>query len=222
MGAIKILFNSLCLLIGAGLAFSASGESLRGRFATGQAYSAEYSLSSGKNADGMRTEHVTITASLDGNRVPLRYEYDADDYPPVRKSPLGLLTIVTNSGGMEGAVTYNYVLPFNGALISVGTVQTPLHLGKAQSIDVRKNEDLSSEDVSRIVSRVVDFGGRALVSARDPYISAAFLFFGLRCRGGKDYSFLHTLLVEKEIADDPIFYRRLRSSICLPTDQAGR
>jgi hypothetical protein len=211
---IKVLLK-LLLLIGMGFALSANAESLRGKFATNQTYSAEFSVDDGENSDGMRIEHVTITVYLEGSHVPLTYQYDADDYPSVQASPLGFLSIVTNSGGMEGSVTYDYVLPFKGTLVSVGTVQTSLHLGKVQSIDIAKNPKMSSEDVSAMVSRVVDFGARVLPSAHDPHASAAFLFLGTTCRRGKDYTFLKALLAEKEIADDPVFYQKVRSSICL-------
>lgn len=214
MNVIKTLCN-LLLLIGAGFALSASAESLHGKFATNQAYTAEYSVSEGENSDGMRIERVTVTVHIEGNRAPLTYEYDADDYPSVEANLLGFLSIIVNSGGMEGHVTYNYLLPHEGALVSVGTVQTSLHLGKVQSIDVAKSTRMSSDDVSRMVSSVVDFGARAFPRTRDPYASAAFLFLGLKCRGGKDYSFLKALLTQKEIADDPVFYRKLRASICL-------
>lgn len=119
-------------------------------------------------------------------------------------------------------MTYNYLLPFKGALVSIGTVQTSLHLGKVASIHVEKNTRMSSEDLSRMISGVVDFGRNAFSSARDPYASAAFLFLGVKCRDGKDYSFLKPLLEEKEMTDDPVFHRKLRSSVCLHANEVGR
>lgn len=218
---IKILCK-LSFLVGMVLAPSANAEPLHGKFATNQAYSAEYAVRDGENPDGMRIEHVTVTVHIEGSPAPLTYEYDADDYPSVKASPLGFLSIISNSGGMEGHVTYNYVLPYEGALLSVGTVQTSLHLDKVQSIDVAKSTKMSSDDVSRIVSSIVDFGARAFPGTDDPHASAAFLFLGLKCRGGKGYPFLKMLLTEKEIADDPVFYRKLRASICMRNNGAWR
>ena len=221
MSTIKILCK-LSLVTGVVFALSANAEPLHGKFTKNQAYSAEYSVSSGENSDGMRIERVTVTVHIEENRAPLTYEYDADDYPSVEASPLGFLSIIVNSGGMEGHVTYNYLLPYEGALVSVGTVQTSLHLGKVQSIDVAKSTKMSSADVSRIVSSVVDSGADVFPSTEDPYASAAFLFLGLKCRGGKDYSSLKMLLTEKDIADDPVFYRKLRASICMRNNGARR
>lgn len=167
-------------------------------------------------------ERVRVTVHIEGSHTPLTYEYDADDYPSVEASPLGVLSIITNSRGMEGGAAYTYLIPYKGALVSIGTVQTSLHLGKVQSIAVAKSTKMSSDDVSSMVSRVVDFSAHAFPRAHDPYASVAFLFLGMRCRSGKDYSFLKTLLTEKEIADDPVFYRKLRTSICLDNHEMVR
>ncbi|MGN6649541.1 hypothetical protein [Trinickia sp.] len=216
--------NILCkilLVIVAGFALSANAESLRGRFATNRAYTAEYSVIEAKDSDGMRIERVAITVYIEGNHAPLTYTYDADDYPSVQANPLGFLSIIVNSGGMEGHVTYNYLLPFKGLLESVGTVQTSLHLGKVESIDVEKNVNISSNDINEMVLGVVDFNSSAFRNARNPYVGSAFLLFGEEYQNSQGYSDLMQMLGEKEIVDDPVFYNKLRSSVFPGGDRGG-
>lgn len=143
--AIKIL--SLVAFIFS-ISNSAKAESVHGKFFNGTTYSGEYLVTEGWSSDGMRVNPVTIKLKIAGEKAQLRYTHVADDLPSVKSSDMGFLSIIVKSGGMEGRVTYNYVIPVHGALTSIGAVQTDLHLGKIESIDVQPNQNISKDAIN--------------------------------------------------------------------------
>ncbi|WP_322106532.1 hypothetical protein [Paraburkholderia sp. J41] len=200
---------------------SARAESVNGRFFTGQVYSGEFSFSESSNADGMRVNPVSVRLTIDGQKNLLFYTYVADDLPTIRASDMGFLSIITNSGGMEGSVTYNYVIPNRDSLVSVGTVQTTLHLGKIEKIDVQPNKDLEKDEINGFIERIARFNVSALSEPVNAYPAAMLLLLGQgKYLTPKDDVNLSILYKNKEIVDDPILLRTLKRVICSDTQIA--
>jgi hypothetical protein len=193
---------------------SARAETVQGKFFNGVTYIGEHSFTESRNADGMRVNTVTIKLKIENEENPLRYTYVADDLPTVKANDMGFLSIIVNSGGMEGSVTYNYVVPDHGALISIGTVQTTLHLGKIESIDVQPNKNIPEDMVDFLAKQIVTSNPSALSDPSNSYSAATLLLLG---RGKylalADKSNLSALIGSKEISDDPVLLRAIKSVI---------
>ncbi|WP_338641091.1 hypothetical protein [Burkholderia pyrrocinia] len=200
----------------------ARAESVHGKFFNGQAYSGEYLVAEATNSDGMRVHPVTVRLKVDGEKFPLAYSYVADDIPSVKSNDAGFLLIVVNSGGMEGSVTYDYVVPIRGKLASIGTVQTTLHLGKIESIDVQPNKGLAKNEINELVEGIVRFNPSALTEPLNAYPAAILLLLGqgkfLTPAGD---SGLSRLYVNKEISDDPVLLKAIKKVISPDAQQEG-
>ncbi|CAB3796243.1 hypothetical protein LMG28688_04266 [Paraburkholderia caffeinitolerans] len=193
---------------------AARAESVHGKFFNGQTYEGDYSVTEGSNSDGMRVNPLTIKLRVDGGKSPLIYTYVADDLPSVKASDMGFLSVVVNSGGMEGSVTYNYVIPDRGALVSIGIVQTTLHLGKVESIDVQPNSRLTKKEVNEFIEGIVRFNLPALSAPLNAYSISILLLLG---RGDfltpEDNSRLSAIYMSKEISNDPVLLRAIEKII---------
>ena len=201
---------------------AARAESVHGKFFNGQAYSGEYLVAEATNSDGMRVHPVTVRLKVDGEKFPLTYSYIADDIPSVKSNDAGFLLIVVNSGGMEGSVTYNYVVPIRGKLASIGTVQTTLHLGKIESIDVQSNKGLEKKEINKLVEGIVRFNPSALSDPLNAYPTAILLLLGQ----GKfltlaDDSRLSKRYANKEISDDPVLLKAIKTVIGQDVQENG-
>jgi hypothetical protein len=193
---------------------AARAESLHGKFPNGQAYSGEYSIAESSNADGMRVNPVTVKLKVDGEKDILLHTYVADDLPSVKASDMGFLSIVVNSGGMEGSVTYNYVILNQGALVSIGIVQTTLHLGKIESIDVQRDKNLTKDEINEFVKQIVRFNPPALSEPLNAYPAATLLLLGQgRFLTPEDDFRLSALYGNNEISADPVLLRAIKSAI---------
>ncbi|MDR6482004.1 hypothetical protein [Paraburkholderia terricola] len=191
---------------------AARAESLHGKFANGQAYSGEYAIAESSNADGMRVNPVTIKLKVDGEKSLLQYAYVTDDLPSVKASDMGFLSIVVNSGGMEGSVTYNYVTLNHGALVSIGIVQTTLHLGKIERIDVQPNKNLTKDENNEFVRQIVRFDPPALSKPLNAYSAATLLLLSQgRFLTLEDDFRLSALYGNKEISADPVLLHAIKS-----------
>ncbi|MCU9955964.1 hypothetical protein OEJ37_21615 [Burkholderia sp. BKH01] len=192
----------------------ARAESVHGKFFNGQAYSGEYLVAEATNSDGMRVHPVTVRLKVDGEKFPLPYSYIADDIPSVKSNDAGFLLIVVSSGGMEGSVTYNYVVPIRGKLASIGTVQTTLHLGKIESIDVQSNKGLEKKEINELVEGIVRYNPSALTDPLNAYPTAILLLLGQgKFLTPDDDSRLSKLYVNKEISDDPVLLKAIKTVI---------
>jgi hypothetical protein len=208
----RFLFSLAVLMFIASNA--AKAESLNGKFFNGQAYSGEYSIAESSNADGMRTNPVTVKLNVDREKDLLVYVYDADDLPSVKASDMGFLSIVVNSGGMEGSITYNYVVLNHGALVSIGIVQTILHLGKVESIDVKPNKNLAKDEINEFVRQIMRFNPSALFEPLNAYYAATLLLLGQgRFLTPEDDFRLSALYRNKEISADPVLLRAIKRVI---------
>jgi hypothetical protein len=162
----------------------------------------------------MRVNPVNVRLAVDKEKSLLLYTYVAEDLPTIRANDMGFLSIITNSGGMEGSVTYNYVIPNHGALISIGIVQTTLHLGKIENIDVQPNKNLAKNEINDLVRKIVKFNPLALSEPSNAYSAAMLLFLG---QGDfltpEDDFTLSPLYRNNEISDDPVLLRTLKRVI---------
>ncbi|WP_322014991.1 hypothetical protein [Paraburkholderia sp. J12] len=193
---------------------AARAESVNGKFFTGQEYSGEYSISESSNSDGMRVNPVTIRLTINGEKNPLLYTYVADDLPTIRANDMGFLSIITNSGGMEGSVTYDYVIIINGILVSIGTVQTTLHLGKIENIDAQPNKNLTRTKINYLIRQIVKFNPPALSESLNPYSAATLLLLGQgKFLTPEDDLILSVVYRNKEIIDDPVLLQALKKVI---------
>lgn len=217
--AVRILLSLAILMF---VTSNAGAESLHGKFANGQAYSGEYSVTESTNSDGMRVNPVTVKLKVDGVNDLMLYTYVADDVPSIKSSDLGFLSIVVNSGGMEGSVTYNYVVPCHGNLLSIGIVQTTLHLGKIEHIDVQPNEKLSNSDIIEYIRKIIRFNPSALPTPSDAYSAATLLMLG---QGNfltpEDKSIRSDLYLNKEISNDPVLLQAIKRVISHGTRANG-
>jgi hypothetical protein len=189
---------------------SARVEALHGRFSNGLAYSGEYSTTEARNADGMRVNPLTIKVKIDGETDPRLYKYIAEGIPTVQAGSMGVLVIIVSSGGMEGSVTYNYVIPNHGQLVSLGTVQTSLHLGKVENIDVQPNKQLARSKINESIVRIFRFNAAASSDPINAYSAAIMLLLGKgRFLTSEDHKNLSTLYANKEIQDDTVLLRAI-------------
>lgn len=195
---------------------SALAAVVQGQFATGQNYTANYSVSNVKNSDGMTVERLLIKIKLNDGRPVIAYTYDADASPAVKASALGFLLITVNSGGMEGVATYNYLFPVEGKIRSIGVVNRQLHLGKTESVDVERSDTLDSKSVDTVVAKIIGYRSKEFVARENVYPGSALLLVAnLNYQTiGSRKSFLD-LLNDKEIQGDPIFYKKLVSVLKL-------
>ncbi|CAB3976059.1 hypothetical protein BCO9919_07415 [Burkholderia cenocepacia] len=192
----------------------ASAESIQGRFFNGQAYSGEYSVAEGANSDGMRINLVNVKLMVGAEQSPLIYSYIADAPPSIKASEAGFLSIIVNSGGMEGSVAYNYVIPDHGKLISIGTTQTTLHLGKIENIDVQPNKMLSASKINELILGILRFNPPALIESPNAYPIAALVLLGRgKFLAPSDRSELSKLYTNKEISDEAILLHALKGVI---------
>ncbi|WP_321913783.1 hypothetical protein [Paraburkholderia sp. J11-2] len=205
----------LPLAIGIFIASNATwAEPMSGIFFTGQKYSGEYSISESSNSDGMRVSAVTVRLAINGENNLLWYTYVSDDLPTVNASDMGFLSIITNSGGMEGSVTYNYVIPINGILFSIGTVRTTLHLGKIENIDVQPNKDLTRNKINHLIKQIVKFNPPALSESLNSYSAVTLLFLGQgKFLTSEEDFILSSLCKNKEIIDDSVLLQKLKKVI---------
>ncbi|MCC8403890.1 hypothetical protein LJ655_18685 [Paraburkholderia sp. MMS20-SJTN17] len=189
---------------------AAMAESVQGKFYNKKRYIGKYLVDESSNADGVLVNPVIIKLKIEKEEGLLQYAYVADAPPSIKASDMGFLSIVVNSGGMEGAVTYNYVIPNHGVLTSIGTVKTNLHLGKIESIDVLSNKNLSVDEVNFFVRQIVEFNPSALSAPLNAYSAATLLLLG---RGKfltpEDDLRLSALCGNKEISDDPVLLRAI-------------
>ncbi|MBC8738395.1 hypothetical protein F6X40_16595 [Paraburkholderia sp. UCT31] len=192
----------------------ARAESVHGRFFNGQTYIGEYLIAESSDADGMRVSPVAIKLKVEKEKNLLQYTYVANDLPSVKASGMGFLSIVVNSGGMEGSVTYNYVIPGHGVLTSIGTVQTHLHLGKIESIDARSNKNFSIDEVNFFVRQIGAFNPSALSEPSNAYSAAMLLLLGQgKFLTPEDELRLSALCGNKEISDDPVLLQAMKRVI---------
>jgi hypothetical protein len=202
---------------------SANAESLHGNFINGLAYSGEYVVTESSNEDGMRVRPVILRLKIGKEASVVSYTYVADDLPNVKENNLGFILIVVNSGGMEGSVTYNYVIPRQGRLISLGTVQTILHLGKVENIDARPNANLTRDEVNEFIGEIVNFNPSALSNPVNAYPVAALLLLG---RGKflthEDDKNLSALVNNNEISEDPVLLRYMKITLARGAIDGGR
>ena len=207
--------NALFLFVTLLIAFartSALAAVVQGQFATGQYYTANYSISDVKNSDGMAVERLSIKIKLDGSGSVMAYTYDVDAPPVVKASTLGFLLIAVNSGGMEGVATYNYLFPVEGEIRSIGVVNRQLHLGKTESVDVERNDALDPEIVDAVVAKIIGYEPKEFVARENVYPGSTLLFVAnLDYRKIGSRKSLSNLLNDKEIRGDPIFYKKLAS-----------
>lgn len=201
----------------------AKAESLRGEFIGAREYSGEYSVEDDVNSDGMQVKKITIKLSVNGERGVLKYTYLADDFPSIKASDMGFLSVINNSGGMEGSVTYNYVIPDGGELVSIGTVQTTLHLGKVENIDVQPNENLTRNQINDLLAAIISFNPKAVSKPSNSYSAVTLLLLGQgKFLTKEDALRLSFLSRNKEIADDPVLLRALRNAIGTSDQQVDR
>ncbi|MGF6531919.1 hypothetical protein P3T20_002709 [Paraburkholderia sp. GAS206C] len=193
---------------------AAKAESLHGKFLNGKTYRGEYSIAESSNEDGIRVDPVTVKLKVNGEKGLLLYTYIADDLPSIKASDMGFLSIVVKSGGMEGSVTYNYVILNHGALVSIGIVQTTLHLGKVESIDVQPNKKLTRDEINEFVRQIVRFNPPALSEPLNAYSAATLLLLGQgRFLTPEDDSRLSALYGNREISSDKVLLRAIKIAI---------
>lgn len=207
----KSIFSiTICILVTSNVA----AATIQGKFFNEQAYSGEYSVSEVNNPNGLRVNPVAVKLAVDREKNIVSYTYIAEDIPSVKASDMGFLSIVVNSGGMEGSVTYNYVVPNHGALLSIGTVRTTLHLGKIESIDVQQNKNLTKNEINDFVRKIVRFNPLALSQPFNAYPAATLLLLGQgKFLTSEDDSTLSALLGNTEISDDPVLLRAIKNVI---------
>ncbi|MEK2601957.1 hypothetical protein [Burkholderia arboris] len=210
--AMRIIFSvAIWLILSQDVA---NAKAIRGKFFNGQMYSGEYSVTEGVNSDGVRTNPITVKMTVGTEKNQLLYSYVADDPPSVKASDSGFLLIVVNSGGMEGSVTYNYVIPFRGKLVSIGTVQTTLHLGKIENIDAQPNKKLSKDEINSIIRSIVKFNPPTLIAPLNAYPTSTLILLGQdNYLMSPNYSELSKLYANKEISDDPVLLRAIKKVI---------
>lgn len=202
---------------------AACAESVRGKFFNGQMYGGKYLVEDVNHPDGNRIKSVVVKLTLGEEKSPRLYYYIADSPPSVRAGNMGFLSIVVNSGGMEGEVTYNYVIPFRGKLISIGTVRTTRHLGKVESIYVRPNERLSRGEINRFIRGIVKFNPPALTDPKNAYSIATLILLGQgRFLTPSDCDRLSKLYANKEISDDPVLLCAIRRVIGTDPKRQGK
>ncbi|WP_322032672.1 hypothetical protein [Paraburkholderia sp. J76] len=193
---------------------SALAESVNGRFFTGQGYSGDTPSWKAPIQTECGSTTWAVRLAIGAEKNLLLYTYVADDIPTIRASEMGFLSIITNSGGMEGSVTYNYVIPNHDSLISIGTIQTTLHLGKTENIDVQRNKDLGINEINGFIERIAKFNPSALSDPLNAYPAAMLLLLGQgRYLTPKDDLDLSALYKNKEIVDDPVLLRTLKRVI---------
>lgn len=192
----------------------AHAESVHGVFASGQSYSGEYSISENVNPDGVKIFPLTIKLKIDSEENSLLYTYATDDIPSVEASGMGYLSIIVNSGGMEGSVTYNYVIIDHGILISIGIVRTTLHRGKVDSIDVQPNGDLQNDERNKYVRQILRFNPSRLREPSNAYSAATLLLLGKgKFMTQEDGVRVSVLCGSKEVSDDPILLEAIQKVI---------
>jgi hypothetical protein len=202
------------MLLNAFACTSALAAVVQGQFATGQNYTADYSISDVKNGDGMTVERLSIKIKLDDGGPVMTYTYDADAPPVVKASTLGFLLIAVNSGGMEGVASYNYLFPIKGEIRSIGVANRQLHLGKTESIDVERNDTLDSKSVNAVVAKIVGYKPKEFVVRENVYPGSTLLFVAnLDYQAIGPRKSLLDLLNDKEVREDPIFYKKLASAL---------
>lgn len=207
--AIRSAYVVICafMLLLSGVAYA---RPLQGRFANGPGFSGEYTISDGRDEDGLPVHVVKIIVRAIGEKVPLQYEYAADDFPLVEVNPAGYILILVHSGGMEGQVDYNYVAPHAKQLVSIGIVRMQLHLGKVESIEVQPNKSLADAQVDDLIKDGLRFNSPDFFDSRNAYRAAAFLLLGRRdFLRVDDKANLKSLLNNKEISDDPVLLAKL-------------
>ncbi|SAK73746.1 hypothetical protein AWB75_04056 [Caballeronia catudaia] len=209
---IRFVFNLLVCYISASCLLSslARAEWIRGKFLNGQTYSGEYSITETTNEDGMHASPLSLHLKLERSGSSLSYAYSADDPPSVKANDMGFLSIITNSRGMEGSVVYDYLIPADGGLITIGTVKTLLHRGKIEDIDVRPNNALTLNQVNDFVRRIIKFNSVAWVKSSNAYTGATLLLLGSgKFLSAEDSRLLSPLLENKEIVDEPVLRKAL-------------
>jgi hypothetical protein len=160
----------------------------------------------------MRVNPVTIKIKIGEDPVIRGYTYLADDFPSVAASNLGFLLVVVNSGGKEGSVTYNYVIPKHGILTSIGTAQTTLHPGKVENIEVRPNKKLTKTEINGFIKEVVECDHLALSDPKNAYPVAILLLLGNgQFLAHEDRINLSPLIGNDEISDDPVLLRAIKN-----------
>lgn len=193
---------------------SAKAESIHGVFFNNQTYKGEYTISESRNADGMRVNPVTVTLKINGENNLPPYTYIADDLPAIKASSMGFLSIIANSGGMEGSITYNYIVPNHGALVSIGIIQTTLHLGKIENIDIQPNKNLTKTEINEFIKKISRFNPPALSDPLNTYPVAALLLLG---QGNyltpADKFRLSIIYHNKEISSEPVLLNATRKAI---------
>lgn len=209
----RIIFL-LVALLGTCVAASVSAATVQGTFATGQAYAAQYSIADAKNADGMNIERLTIAVKLNGSADVSTYTYDADAPPVVRASTLGFLLIAVNSGGMEGSTAYNYLIPVNGKVSSIGVVNINFHLGKTESIEVVRDNEVEAKAIDSAIAKIISFRPAEFSRNENPYPGSALLFLGhVDYRSIDGYGSLVRLLSNQEISGDPKYVEKLKTTL---------
>lgn len=212
----KRFFFALLCVVGVRFAVAGGAPSLIGNFATGQAYSGDFTTEPAKDSDGITPIwHTIITLRMSGVTSPVVYKYDSDCGPVVSASKIGVLLIVDHCGAADGDVTYNYVIPVGAELRSIGKVHIGLIGNQSSSIDVNVNENLSRDVINHLVLMAINKNPNAFGEDGDDYYGdAAFLF--LRGGGFKEslgYRNLEGLLSKVKPENDPLFYRKLKSTL---------
>lgn len=212
----KRLFFAFLCVVGMRFAVAGGAPSLIGNFATSQAYSGDFTAEPAKDSDGITPIwHTIITLKISGAASPIVYKYDTDCGPVVSASKIGVLVIVDHCGAADGDVTYNYVIPVGGELRPIGKVHIGLIGNQASSIDVSANEHLSRDVINHLVLMAVNKNPNAFgEDGGDYYGEAAFLFLrGGGFKGSVGYRNLEGLLNKVKPENDPLFYRKLRSTL---------
>jgi hypothetical protein len=150
------------------------------------------------------------------------YTYIVDDFPKIEASDIGLILIVVKSGGMEGTVTYNYIVPYKESLASLGVIQTSLHLGKVESISIQINKIMGNEMTNQWITNAIQFNPSSLENHQNAYENSSLLLLN----SGKfsptiNNENLHLLINSKEISDDLVFQKALKEFISKETIPAS-
>lgn len=223
------LYNSTVNLFIFGLmffSFNSDAETIAGRFFDGQEYAGNYFIGNLRNSDGMVTHPITINLHMAEGGRSLNYVYDAEDYPLIEGGNIGFLSIIVKSGGMEGSTSYNYIVPSDGGLISIGEVKFSLNLGKVEAVDVARNKKLSEKSINYYVSSILKYNLDALLDKRNSYNVAAILYLGQgQYIDGGVRRKLAQLCRNSEIIGDRMLSRDIRSVVgvgdCASTNDGG-
>ena len=213
-------FNSLVKFLLAVITFIfilstvAQAKSLKGILLDGQAYSGKYSFVEINNIEEGPGQFLTVELKIDGKKDRLQYTYLADDYPFVELSNMGFLSIIVNCRGMEGHITYNYILPIRGALVSIGSVQMDLHLGRVMGIDIQPNKNLTQDEINKYASEILKFDYQETINSSNAFSSAGLLLLGQgKFLTSIDKHKLTALYRGNDISDDPVLLHAIKKII---------